>query len=91
MNKEEKIMLKIKRIDHNGKEAEALIDPSKLTEAIEHKEEQKPVYDVNTGELVEYKDAESTYILFFSDGGKQIKVSKETYDKLVAKLNVEEL
>lgn len=83
-------MLKIKRIDHNGKEAEALIDPSKLTEAIEHKEE-KPVYDVDTGEFVENVEAESTYILFFSDGGKQIKVSKETYDKLVAKLNVEEL
>jgi hypothetical protein len=84
-------MLKIKRIDHNGKESEALIDLEKLTQATEHKEEKKPVYDVNTGELVEYKDAESTYILFFSDGGKKIKVSKETYDKLVAKLNVEEL
>lgn len=91
MNKEEKIMLKIKRIDHNGKEAEALIDLDKFTEAIEHKEGEKPVYDTETGEIAEYKENESTYILFFSDGGKQIKVSKETYDKLVAKLNVEEL
>ena len=84
-------MLKIKRIDHNGKEAETLIDLNKVTEVLEHKEERKPVYDDNTGELVEYKDAESAYIIFFSDGGKQIKVSKETYDKLVAKLNVETL
>ena len=82
-------MLKINSLNHNGVERETLIDTTAIVGISEKKHKPQELYDYN-GNLVETKEIESTYVVFLN-GGREITITKATYDKLVAKLKVEEL
>lgn len=82
-------MLKLKSLNCNGVERETLIDTTTIVGISERKHEPQELFDYN-GQLVETKEQESTYVVFLN-GGREITITKATYDKLVAKLKVEEL
>lgn len=82
-------MLKLNRLNAYGVECETLIDTNNIVGVSEQKHRGENLYNDN-GDLVETREAESTYIVFFTEG-RQINITKSTYDKLVAKLNVETL
>lgn len=82
-------MLKLNRLNAYGVECETLIDTNTIVGVSEQKHRGENLYNDN-GDLVETRETESTYIVFFTEG-RQINITKSTYDKLVTKLNVETL
>ena len=82
-------MLKLNRLNAYGVECETLIDTNNIVGISEQKHRGENLYN-EEGDLVETRETESTYIVFFTEG-RQIHITKSTYDKLVAKLSVETL
>ena len=82
-------MLKIKRLNCNGEEVESVIDEAKIDGLSERKVANTALYD-GCGNKVSEQENESVYDVYFSNG-RQILVTKATYDKLVAKLDIETL
>lgn len=82
-------MLKLNRINANGVECETLIDQTQIVGVSETKVAPTNLYD-ECGNLVETKENESIYIVYMT-GGRQITISKTTYDKLAKTLDVQEL
>lgn len=82
-------MLKIKRLNCNGEEVESVIDETKIDGFSERKVASTPLFD-GYGNKVSEQENESVYDVYF-DNGRQILVTKATYDKLVAKLDIKTL
>ena len=82
-------MLKIKRLNRNGNEVETLIVVENIDGVSEKEMESNKPYDEN-GNLVKEEPVESIYYIHFTNG-REIYITKATYDKLVKKLQVEEL
>lgn len=79
-------MLSLKRLNCNGVECDTIIKEEDIVGISEQKLEPTPLYD-EYGGLVKTEERESIYVIYFN-GGREIRVTKETYDKLVAKLKV---
>ena len=82
-------MLKIETLNCNGDARESIIDETKIVGMSEIKREPQNLYD-ECGNLVETKEIESTYKVFF-ENGREVNISKTIYDKLVARFKVETL
>ena len=82
-------MLKIKRLNCNGEEVESVIDETKIDGLSERKVASTPLFD-NYGNKVSEQENESVYDVY-SNNGRQILVTKDTYDNLIAKLKIETL
>lgn len=82
-------MLKLKSLNCNGVERETIIDTNTIVGISERKQEPTELFDYQ-GNVVETKENESIYVVFLN-GGREIRITKATYDKLVAKLKIEEL
>lgn len=82
-------MLKIKRLNRNGNEVETLIVTENIDGVSEKEMDTKKFFD-ESGNLVKEEPVESIYYIHFTNG-REIYVTKATYDKLVQKLSVEEL
>ena len=82
-------MLKIKRLNCDGEEVESVIDETKIDGLSERKVASTPLFD-GCGNKVSEQEHESVYDVYF-DNGRQISVTKATYDSLVAKLKIETL
>ena len=82
-------MLKITRINASGVELEATIDTNEIVGTSEIKVAPTELFDAN-GNVVDSKPNDSIYEIYFKNGNS-IRVKKDTYDKLVKKLNVETL
>lgn len=82
-------MLKITRYNCNFEEVESVIKTEDIIGLTERKRAPKCLYD-EEGELVETKEQESNYVIFFENHQEMI-ITKETYEKLIKKLNVETL
>lgn len=82
-------MLKLNRLNCGGVECETLIDETTIVGVSEQKARPTELYD-ECGNVVETRENESTFVVFFT-GGREIRITKATYDKLVAKLKVVEL
>ena len=82
-------MLKIKRLNCNGEEVESVIDETKIDGLSERKVANTPLFD-DYGNKVSEQENESVYDVYF-DNGRQILVTKATYENLVAKLKIETL
>ena len=79
-------MLKITRLNGNGEKVESIIDETKIDGTSERKVAKTVLYDENHNKVGE-KENPSVYDIYFNNG-RQILVEKDTYDKLVKKLNV---
>ena len=83
-------MLKITRYNSNREEVESLITPEDITGATEIKVKPTKLFDEN-GKVVSETPNPSIYELRFAKG-ESVRVSKDTYDKIVANyLKVETL
>ena len=82
-------MLKINRFNCNGDLVESLIVVENIIGITERKVAPTRLYDED-GNVVETKENESVYAIFFANGN-ELTTNKETYDKLITKLNVETL
>lgn len=82
-------MLKINRFNCNGELVESVIDTNNIVGITERKVAPTKLYD-EYDNLVETKENESVYAIFFANGN-ELTTNKETYDKLITKLNVETL
>ena len=82
-------MLKLNRLNRNGVEVECLIVVEDIDGLSEKKVEDTQLFDEN-GNLVKTETHESIYNVHFKNG-REIYLTKATYDKLVAKLKVETL
>ena len=82
-------MLKINRFNCNGEWVESVIDTNNIIGLTERKVAPTKLYD-EYDNLVETKENESVYAIFFANGN-ELTTNKETYDKLITKLNVETL
>ena len=82
-------MLKLKSLNCNGVERETIIDTTTIVGISERKQEPQELFD-EYDNVVETRERESTYVVFLN-GGREITITKATYDELVAKLKVEEL
>lgn len=82
-------MLKIKRLNRNGNEVETLIIVENIDGVSEKEMDTKKFFD-ESGNLVKEEPVESIYYIHFTNG-REIYVTKATYNKLVQKLSVEEL
>lgn len=82
-------MLKINRFNCNGELVESVIDTNNIVGLTERKVAPTKLYD-EYDNLVETKENESVYAIFFANGN-ELTTNKETYDKLITKLNVETL
>lgn len=82
-------MLKIKRLNCQGNQVECLIAVEEIDGISERKLEPTELYD-EYGNLVKTEPRESLYQVYFKNG-REICIDKATYDKLVAKLQVETL
>lgn len=82
-------MLKLNRLNCNNVECETIIEQTTIVGISEQKHEPTPLYNED-GELVKTEERESTYVVYFN-GGREIRITKATYDKLVAKLKIETL
>lgn len=83
-------MLKITRYNSNREEVESLINPEDITGATEIKVKPTKLFDEN-GKVVSETPNPSIYELRFAKG-ESVRVSKDTYDKIVAKyLKIETL
>ena len=82
-------MLKINRFNCNRELVESVIDVNNIVGITERKVAPTNLYDED-GNVVETKENESVYTIFLNNGA-ELTTNKETYDKLVVKLNVETL
>lgn len=83
------IMLKLNRLNRNQEEVECLIVVEDIDGLSEKKLEDTQLFD-ESGNLVKTETHESIYNVHFKNG-REIYITKATYDKLVAKLKVETL
>ena len=79
-------MLLLKRLNCRGVECDTIIKEEDIVGISEQKHEPQNLYNEN-GDLVETKETESTFVVYFN-GGREIKITKTTYDKLVATLKI---
>ena len=82
-------MLKLNRLNRKGVEVECLIIVENIDGLTEKKVEPTTLYD-EYGNVAQVTDNPSIYQVHFTNGG-EIRITKETYDKLVEKLSVETL
>lgn len=82
-------MLSLKRLNRKGNEVECIIVVEDIDGLTEKQVEDTQLFDEN-GNLVKTETHESIYQVHFKNG-REIYVTKATYDKLVAKLKVETL
>lgn len=82
-------MLKIKGLNREGKEIELVINEKDFDGADEKAQGAKKLFD-EEGNLVSEEPKESIFKLHFANG-REVYVSKTTYDSLVAKLKIETL
>ena len=82
-------MLRIKGLNREGKEIDLVIKNEDFDGAEERTQEPKKLFDENHN-LVSEEPHESIFKLHFTNG-REIYVSKATYDKLLTKLDIEEL
>ncbi|MCR4661725.1 MAG: hypothetical protein K5765_07000 [Clostridia bacterium] len=82
-------MLKLNRLNRKGVEAECIITVEDIVGLFEKKVEPTTLYDED-GNVAQTVENPSTYEVHFTNG-RDIHVTKETYDKLVKKLSVETL
>lgn len=82
-------MLSLKRLNRKGNEVECIIVVEDIDGLTEKQLEDTQLFDEN-GNLVKTETHESIYQVHFKNG-REIYVTKATYDKLVAKLKVETL
>ena len=82
-------MLKLKRLNRKQNEVECLIVVEDIDGLTEKEMEPQVLYDEN-GNVAQTNPTESIYNVHFKNG-REIFITKATYDKLVAKLKVEEL
>jgi hypothetical protein len=82
-------MLKINRFNCNRELVESVIDTDNIVGITERKVAPTNLYDED-GNVVETKENESVYAIFLKNG-TELVTTKDTYDKLITKLNVETL
>lgn len=82
-------MLKIKGLNREGKEIDLVINDSIFDGAEEKLQGTKKLFD-EEGNIVSEEPKESIFKLHFTDG-REVYVSKTTYDLLTAKLKIEEI
>ena len=82
-------MLKIKGLNREGKEIELVINEKDFDGADEKAQGAKKLFD-EEGNLVSEEPKESIFKLHFANG-REVYVSKATYDNLIAKLKIETL
>lgn len=82
-------MLKIKGLNREGKEIELVINEKDFDGADEKAQGAKKLFD-EEGNLVSEEPKESIFKLHFANG-REVYVTKATYDSLVAKLKIETL
>lgn len=82
-------MLKIKGLNREGKEIELVINEKDFDGADEKAQGAKKLFD-EEGNLVSEEPKESIFKLHFANG-REVYVTKATYDGLVAKLKIETL
>ena len=82
-------MLKIKGLNREGKEIELVISEKDFDGADEKVQGTKKLFDED-GNLVSEEPKESIFKLHFTNG-REVYVSKTTYDNLIAKLKIETL
>ena len=82
-------MLKINRLNRKGNSVECLIDATRITGITEIQRDPITYYD-DCGDVAKTEERESIFQVQF-DGYREIYISKEDYEKLVAKLDVETL
>lgn len=82
-------MLKITRYNRNSQEVESVIRTEDIIGLTERKRDPKYLYDEN-GEIAKTIERENDYIILFTNRPEMF-ISKDTYDKLLVKLNVETL
>ena len=82
-------MLKLNRLNRKGNLVECLIKVEDIDGMSEKQVEDTNLYDEN-GNLVKTETHESIFQVHFTNG-REIYLNKETYDKLVKKLQVETL
>ncbi len=82
-------MLKITRRNRSGADVETLIMVENINGVTEKKIEDTKLYD-ESGNLVSTQPNDSLFEVRFNNGDR-IFITRETYNKLVTKLNVETL
>ena len=82
-------MLKINRLNRKGNEMETIIVLENIVGIGEIEIPNEPLYNYE-GNQVGEKENENIFEIYFKNGST-IRVSKETYTKLIAKLQVETL
>ena len=82
-------MLKIKGLNREGKEIDLVINDSIFDGAEEKLQGTKKLFD-EEGNIVSEEPKESIFKLHFTDG-REVYVSKTTYDLFTAKLKIEEI
>lgn len=82
-------MLKMKRLNGAGHEVECLIVVENIDGITEIETKDIPLYDA-CGNQVGLQETDSIYEVYFNNG-KQIRITKEAYGKLVEKLKIETL
>lgn len=82
-------MLKIKGLNRGGKEIELVVKEDDFDGADEKVQGTKKLFDED-GNLVSEEPIESIFKLHFTNG-REVYVTKATYEKLVAKLKIETL
>jgi len=82
-------MLKLNRLNRKGNEVECIIVVEDIDGLTEKQVEDTQLFDEN-GNLVKTETHESIYNVHFKNG-REIFLTKATYDKLVAKLQIETL
>ena len=82
-------MEKIKGLNREGKEIELVINEKDFDGADEKAQGAKKLFD-EEGNLVSEEPKESIFKLHFANG-REVYVSKATYDNLIAKLKIETL
>ncbi len=82
-------MLKIKGLNREGKEIELVISEKDFDGADEKVQDTRKLFD-EEGNLVSEEPKESIFKLHFTNG-REVYVSKTTYDNLIAKLKIETL
>lgn len=82
-------MLKIKGLNREEKEIELVIKEDEFDGADEKVQGTKKLFD-EEGNLVSEEQKDSIFKLHFTNG-REVYVTKDTYEKLVAKLKIETL
>lgn len=82
-------MLKITRLNRSGKQVECVIELANVDGLTEKLVEPTRLFDED-GNLVQEQENESIFQVHFTNG-REIYITKETYEKLIDKLQVETL